>query len=281
MREISVDTIKENIIELAIKSCCVMTNDVKAAFLRAKKSETSLTGKSIINSLLKNADIAKKKMMPLCQDTGMAVVFMDIGQDVHIVDGDLIEAINDGVAIGYERGYLRKSIVDDPLFLRKNTNNNTPAVIYTNIVPGDKLHITFGVKGFGSENKSRLKMLTPSDGLEGLKDFFIETIKLAGPNSCPPLVVGVGIGGTFEKAALLSKKAALRGIDSKNQNPLYADLEIELCNLANSLGIGPEGLGGRTTAFVVNIEYYPTHIAGLPVAININCHSARHYSVEL
>lgn len=211
----------------------------------------------------------------------MLVVFVNVGQDVHIVGGYIEDAINEGVKKGYSEGYLRKSVVAEPLFERKNTTNNAPAVIHTRIVPGDKVHIQVAPKGFGSENKSILKMLVPADGIQGVKNVFLEAVKLAGPNACPPMVIGVGIGGTMEKAALLAKKAAVREVDSKNPDERYAKLEEELLEMANATGVGPQGLGGSTTAFKVNVEWYPTHIAGLPVAININCHAARHADIEL
>lgn len=281
MRELDVRELRDAAKMLAIKSCTVMTPDIKQAFIDAKAREITPVALNVLDALLENGRLAEENATPLCQDTGMALIFLEIGQDVHLGGGDVYEAINAGIAEGYTLGYLRKSVVSDPVFLRENTQNNTPAVIHTSIIPGDKVHMKFGAKGFGSENKSRLKMFQPSDGLDGIREFFIETIRLAGPNSCPPLVVGVGIGGTFEKAALLAKEAALRDVGSYNANPLYKDLEVELTELANAEGIGPEGLGGYTTAFAVNIEYFPTHIAGLPVAINTNCHSARHYHVTI
>ncbi|GFR36456.1 fumarate hydratase [Thermobrachium celere] len=231
--------------------------------------------KKILDILIKNSEIAENEKMPMCQDTGMAVVFMEIGQDVHIVGGNLEDAINEGVRQGYIEGYLRKSVVKDPLD-RVNTKDNTPAIIHYSIVPGDKIKITVAPKGFGSENMSRLKMLKPADGVEGVKKFVLETVKEAGPNPCPPIVVGVGIGGTFEKAAFLAKKALLRSVDEENKNPYYAQLEKELLEEINKLGIGPQGFGGLTTCLGVNIEVYATHIAGLPVAVNINCHATRH-----
>ncbi len=218
--------------------------------------------------------------MPMCQDTGVACVFIEIGQEVQVVGGALEDAINEGVRQGYKDGYLRKSVVKDPLD-RVNTKDNTPAMIYYNIVPGDKLKITVAPKGFGSENMSQIKMLKPSDGLQGVKDFIIKVVKEAGPNPCPPIIVGVGIGGTFDKAATIAKKALIRSIDVRNENPFYAELEEELVTMINELGIGPQGFGGKTTALAVNIETYPTHIAGLPVAVNINCHATRHAEIEL
>ncbi|MFC3868189.1 fumarate hydratase [Helicobacter equorum] len=281
MREIQYQSIVEAVAKLAIQACCVQTNDIKEAFAKAQNTEQSPLGKNIINTLIENGKIAQTNMMPICQDTGMLVVFVNVGQDAHIVGGYIEDAINEGVKKGYTEGYLRKSVVADPLFERKNTTNNTPAVIHTRIVPGDKVHIQVAPKGFGSENKSILKMLVPADGIQGVKNVFLEAVKLAGPNACPPMVIGVGIGGTMEKAALLAKKAAVREVDSKNPDERYAKLEEELLEMANATGVGPQGLGGTTTAFKVNVEWYPTHIAGLPVAINVNCHAARHADIEL
>lgn len=281
MREIQYQSIVEAVAKLAIQACCVQTNDIKEAFAKAQNTEQSPLGKNIINTLIENGKIAQTNMMPICQDTGMLVVFVNVGQDAHIVGGYIEDAINEGVKKGYTEGYLRKSVVADPLFERKNTTNNAPAVIHTRIVPGDKVHIQVAPKGFGSENKSILKMLVPADGIQGVKNVFLEAVKLAGPNACPPMVIGVGIGGTMEKAALLAKKAAVREVDSKNPDERYAKLEEELLEMANATGVGPQGLGGTTTAFKVNVEWYPTHIAGLPVAINVNCHAARHADIEL
>ena len=281
MREIQYQDIVEAVAKLAIEACCVQTNDIKEAFAKAQNTEQSPLGKNIINTLIENGKIAQTNMMPICQDTGMLVVFVNVGQDAHIVGGYIEDAINEGVKKGYTEGYLRKSVVAEPLFERKNTTNNAPAVIHTRIVPGDNVHIQVAPKGFGSENKSILKMLVPADGIQGVKNVFLEAVKLAGPNACPPMVIGVGIGGTMEKAALLAKKAAVREVDSKNPDERYAKLEEELLEMANATGVGPQGLGGTTTAFKVNVEWYPTHIAGLPVAININCHAARHADIEL
>lgn len=281
MREVAYQDIVEAVAKLAIEACCVQTKDIKEAFAKAKDTERSPLGQNIINTLIENGKIAQDNMMPICQDTGMLVVFVNVGQDAHIVGGYLEDAINEGVKKGYTEGYLRKSVVAEPLFERKNTTNNAPAVIHTRIVPGDKVHIQVAPKGFGSENKSILKMLVPADGIQGVKNVFLEAVKLAGPNACPPMVIGVGIGGTMEKAALLAKKAAVREVDSKNPDERYAKLEEELLEMANATGVGPQGLGGTTTAFKVNVEWYPTHIAGLPVAININCHAARHADIEL
>jgi hydrolyase, tartrate alpha subunit/fumarate domain protein, Fe-S type len=281
MRVVQAETISKTVSELCKEACYVVTPDMRAAFEKARENESSPIGKDILGKVLQNADLAQKHVAPICQDTGMAVVFVDIGQDVHIEGGFLEDAINEGVKDGYVGGYLRKSVVNDPIFERKNTTNNTPAVINVRIVKGDKIHIKVAPKGFGSENKSALKMLVPADGLEGVKKVFLDTVKLAGPNACPPMVIGVGIGGTMDKAALMAKYAAARAADSKNPDPRYAKLEEELLELACKTGVGPQGLGGDTTAVKVNIEWYPTHIAGLPVAININCHAARHAEAEI
>lgn len=281
MRIINVKDIREVVAKLCKQACYVVTPDLKAAFTKAQSSESSSLGKDILGKILQNAKLAEDGVAPICQDTGMTVVFVQIGQDVHIEGGYIEDAINEGIAEGYIEGYLRKSVVAEPLFERKNTTNNTPAVIHTRIVPGDKLKIKVAPKGFGSENKSVLKMLVPADGIEGVKKVFLEAVKYAGPNACPPLTIGVGIGGTMDKAALLAKEAAVRSVDSKNSDPRYAKLEDELLELACKTGVGPQGLGGDTTAVKVNVEWYPTHIAGLPVAININCHAARHADAEL
>lgn len=281
MREIKYDDIVEAVANLCKQACCIVTPDMKEALRNAAVKEISPLGKDIISKIIQNGKIAEEKHMPICQDTGMSVVFLEVGQDVHVVGGYIEDAINDGIAKGYTEGYLRKSVVNEPIYERKNTGDNTPAVINTRIIKGDKIRIKVAPKGFGSENKSMLKMLVPADGLEGVKKLFLEAVKYAGPNSCPPLVIGVGIGGTMDKAALLAKIAAVREVDSKNPDPRYAKLEDELLELANKTGVGPQGLGGIITALKVNVEWYPTHIAGLPVAININCHAARHASIEL
>ncbi|OPY59598.1 MAG: L(+)-tartrate dehydratase subunit alpha [Pelotomaculum sp. PtaU1.Bin035] len=247
---------------------------------KAYEQEISPNGKEIIRQLLMNAGIAREERVPMCQDTGCAVVFVDLGQDVRIVGGDFYEAINEGVRKGYKEGYLRKSIVSHPLE-RKNTGDNTPAVIHTKIVPGENLRITVAPKGGGSENMSAVKMLKPSEGVEGVKKFVLEVVKAAGPDPCPPVVVGVGIGGTFEKAALLAKEALLRDLGEKSKHPDIAKLEEEILTEVNKLGIGPQGLGGRTTALAVHIEIFAAHIASLPVAVNINCHAARHKEIVL
>lgn len=281
MRTVNVKDIKETVAKLCKQACYVVTPDLKAAFTKAQTKESSSLGKDILGKILQNAKLAEEGVAPICQDTGMTVVFVEIGQDVHIEGGYIEDAINEGVAKGYTEGYLRKSVVAEPLFERKNTTNNTPAVIHTRIVPGDKFKIKVAPKGFGSENKSVLKMLVPADGIEGVKKVFLEAVKYAGPNACPPMTIGVGIGGTMDKAALLAKQAAVRPVDSKNADARYAKLEDELLELASKTGVGPQGLGGDTTAIKVNVEWYPTHIAGLPVAININCHAARHADAEL
>lgn len=281
MREIDCNEIISSVAKLCIQACCIQTDDIKQAFYKAREVEVSSIGRNILDKLIKNGEIAEQNSIPICQDTGMSVIFLEIGQDVRIVNGYLEDAINEGIRQGYNNGYLRKSIVEEPLFERKNTKDNTPCVIHTKIVLGDSLKIVMAAKGFGSENKSILKMLVPADGIDGVKKVFKEAIELAGPNACPPLVVGVGIGGTMEQAAILAKKAAIREIGSKNSDPRYAQLENELLDIANKTGVGPQGLGGSTTAFAINVEWYPTHIAGLPVAININCHAARHAEIIL
>ena len=280
MREIHINEIQEAVENLCIDANYNLSKDVVNSVDKAKKEETWNLAEDILDKIIINAEIAKSERMPICQDTGMACVFIEIGQDVHVVGGNLQDSINEGVRRGYDKGYLRKSVVRDPID-RVNTKDNTPAIIYYDIVPGDKLKITVAPKGFGSENMSQIKMLKPSDGIEGVKDFIIKVVKEAGPNPCPPMIVGVGIGGTFEKAAYLSKKALIRPIDSKNESKFYADLEDELLIKMNELGIGPQGFGGKTTALGINIETFPTHIAGLPVAVNISCHATRHKEVIL
>ena len=275
MREIQCSKITEVIRKLCIEANEHLPEDVKCAIKTARKEEDGEIAKGILDNIIENYEIADRENVPICQDTGMAVVFMEIGQDVHITGGDLTECVNEGVRQGYTDGYLRKSVVKDPI-RRGNTGDNTPAILYTEIVPGEKIKITVGPKGFGSENMSRIMMFKPSAGLEGIKDFIIETVRFAGPNPCPPMVVGVGIGGTFDRCALLAKKALMRPLGSSNKDPFYADLEKELLLKINSLGIGPQGLGGRTTAIGLNIETFPTHIAGMPCAVNINCHVTRH-----
>lgn len=274
MRELPAQQITEVVKRLCIDANCYLPQDMKERIRESREKETWPQAQEILDRIVENFEIAGQENQPICQDTGMACVFLRIGQEVHVV-GDLNEAVNEGVRQGYGDGYLRKSVVRDPLN-RINTGDNTPAVIYYELVPGDRVEVTVAPKGFGSENMSQIKMLRPSDGLEGVKDFVLKVVEEAGPNPCPPIVVGVGIGGTFDRAALLAKKALLRPVDVPNGDPFYAELEQELLEKINALGIGPQGLGGRTTALAVNIETFPTHIAGLPVAVNINCHVTRH-----
>lgn len=274
MREISAEQITKTVKKLCIEANCSLPQDIKCSIEQSLKSETFDTAKGILSKIIENYNIAENEYKPICQDTGAACVFVNIGQDVHVI-GNLTEAINEGVRQGYKDGFLRKSMVKDPLH-RENTKDNTPAMIYYDIVEGDKIDITLAPKGFGSENMSRIKMLKPSDGVEGVIDFVLQTVELAGSNPCPPIVVGVGIGGTFDKCAYLAKKALTRSADSENPNPYYGELEKTLLEKINKLGIGPQGFGGKTTALAVNIETMPTHIAGLPVAVNINCHVTRH-----
>ena len=275
MREIDVGKIKEAVAELCLKANFELRKDVLKAIKAALSKETNPRARGILKSLIENAGIAIAKHLAICQDTGIAVVFLEIGQDVAIVGGDLREAIDDGVREGYRRGYLRKSIVEDPLFSRKNTSDNTPAVMHLDIVKGDKIKVVVSPKGFGSENKSAIKMFNPTASFEDIKAFIVDTVSSAGPGACPPFVVGVGIGGTFEEAALLSKKALLRPIDKRNSKRELARLEKELADAMNALKIGPMGLGGKATVLGVNILEGPTHIAGLPVAVNISCHATR------
>lgn len=275
MRDINVSEVTKEVKRLCIEANHFLAPDMKNAFCKAVKDEESELGKQILNQLQDNLRIAENDMIPICQDTGMAVVFVDMGQDVHFVGGNLEDAINEGVRQGYVDGYLRKSVVGDPIE-RVNTKDNTPAVIHYNIVPGDKVKITLAPKGFGSENMSRVFMLKPADGIEGVKAAVLTAVKDAGPNACPPMVVGVGIGGTFEKCAIMAKKALTRPAGEHSDIPYVKDLEIELLEKINNTGIGPGGLGGRVTAFAVNVLTYPTHIAGLPVAVNICCHVNRH-----
>ena len=275
IRTIQTEEITRNIKEMCIEANHFLAEDMEHAMKKAAEEEKSELGKKILLQLQENLKIAGEEMIPICQDTGMAVFFVEIGQDVHFEGQWLEDAINEGVRQGYTEGYLRKSVVADPI-LRENTKDNTPAIIHYSIVPGDKVTITFAPKGFGSENMSAIRMFKPSHGLQGIKDFIIETVETAGPNPCPPMVVGVGIGGTFDKAALLAKKALMRPLDSSNPDPFYAELEDEMLEKINELGIGPQGFGGKTTAIGLNIETMPTHIAGMPCAININCHVTRH-----
>lgn len=275
IREIHVDKITENIREMCIEANHFLTSDMDCRLKEAAGEETSALGKQILEQLQENLKIAGEDMIPICQDTGMAVVFLEVGQEVHFVGGVLEDAVNEGVRQGYTQGYLRKSVVNDPI-IRENTKDNTPAVIHCSIVPGDQVKITVAPKGFGSENMSRIFMLKPADGIEGVKNAILTAVKDAGPNACPPMVVGVGIGGTFEKAALLAKQALTRNVQEHSQIPYVKELEEEMLVKINGLGIGPGGLGGRTTALAVNVNTYPTHIAGLPVAVNICCHVNRH-----
>ncbi|KJS65089.1 MAG: fumarate hydratase [Peptococcaceae bacterium BICA1-7] len=280
IKTIAAGAITETVARLCMEANFFLGQDITDAFNKTLGEETSLTGKEILKQLIQNAQIAAENKVPMCQDTGVAVIFLELGQDLQIAGGGLYDAVNEGVRKGYAEGYLRKSVVDHPL-LRKNTGDNTPAVIHTKIVPGENLKITVAPKGGGSENMSAIKMLKPSEGIEGVKKFVLETVKAAGPNPCPPIVVGVGIGGTFEKCALLAKEALLRKLGGPSPIPDIAELEKELMNAVNKLGIGPQGLGGRTTALAVHVEIYPCHIASLPVAVNINCHSTRHKEAVL
>ncbi len=275
MREVNVSIITDNIKEMCIEANHFLTDDMKNVFENAVKNEESALGKQVLGQLEENLKVAGEDMMPICQDTGMAVVFINVGQDVHLTGGDITDAINEGVRRGYVEGYLRKSVVKDPIY-RENTKDNTPAVIHFNIVPGDKVDITVAPKGFGSENMSRVFMLKPADGIEGVKEAILTAVKDAGPNACPPMVVGVGIGGTFEKCAYLAKKALTRDLNEESPVEYVRNLEKEMLEKINKLGIGPGGLGGTQTALAINIETYPTHIAGLPVAVNICCHVNRH-----
>ncbi len=275
MRDVNVSEITKNIKEMCIEANHFLSEDMKKVFKNAVDSEESPLGKQVLNQLNENLSIAASDMIPICQDTGMAVIFINVGQEVHFTGGDITDAINEGVREGYVEGYLRKSVVSDPL-IRENTKDNTPAVIHYSIVPGDKVEITVAPKGFGSENMSRVFMLKPADGIEGVKNAILIAVKDAGPNACPPMVVGVGIGGTFEKCAILAKKALTRNLEEKSDIEYVRNLESEMLEKINKLGIGPGGLGGTQTALAVNIETYPTHIAGLPVAVNICCHVNRH-----
>ncbi len=280
MREIAVGQIIETVARLCRESNINLGADIKSSLEKAFQSEESPVGRDCLRGIIENAKIARSEGLPICQDTGMAVVFVEYGQEIIIRGGDFLEAINEGVRRGYREGYLRQSVVNDPI-KRINTGDNCPAVVHTQIVPGDRLRITVAPKGFGSENQSRLAMLTPAQGREGVKKFIIDTVSLAGANPCPPLVVGVGVGGTMEMAALLSKKALLRELGTENPEPFWSDFEAELLKGINNLGIGPQGLGGTNTALAVHIIPYPTHIAGLPVAVNISCHVTRHQSAEI
>ncbi len=275
MRTIQVSVIADNIREMCIEANHYLSEDMKAVMNKAASAEKAPLGRQVLCQLQENLEIAAKDMIPICQDTGMAVIFMEIGQEVHFEGGALEDAVNEGVRAGYKEGYLRKSVVKDPL-IRENTKDNTPAVVHYEIMQGDKVKITVAPKGFGSENMSRVFMLKPSDGIEGVKEAILTAVKDAGPNACPPMVVGVGIGGTFEKCALMAKKALTRPVNKRSDIPYIMEMEEELLEKINKTGIGPGGLGGSTTAFAVNIDTYPTHIAGLPVAVNICCHVNRH-----
>ena len=281
MREIHVTAISKAVAELAVEACCRLPRDVYERLHHAHKTEPSPVGRNILEQLIANADIAAKEHMPICQDTGMAVIFAELGQDVRITGGAFEDAVNEGIRRGYIDGYLRQSVVAEPLFERNNTKDNTPAVIHTRITPGDTLRLRLAPKGFGAENTSVLTMLTPADGIDGVRKVIVDAVIAAGAGACPPMVVGVGIGGTMEMAALCAKRAAVRGLASSNPDPRYAALEEELLTLLNKTGIGPQGLGGRTTVLKVHVEWFPTHIAGLPVAVNMNCHAARHAEILL
>jgi len=276
MREIKATQIKDKIKELFLKANYYISKDLMNQLQEALEQETSPIGKSVLSMIIENDKIASREEVPICQDTGLAVVFVEVGQEVHLVGGDFTEAINQGVKEAYEEGYLRKSIVDDPVFERKNTQTNTPATIYTDIVPGDKIKFLIMPKGFGSENMSALAMLKPADGPEEIVNFIVETVRKAGPNPCPPTIIGVGIGGTVDKAMVVAKKAIARKIGSYNKNEKYAAMEKEILKKINNLGIGPAGLGGNITSLAIHIDYLPTHIAGMPVAVNVCCHAARH-----
>ena len=281
IRQIKAETVTETVKQLFLDCNYFIGKDIMTALEKARENEKSKVGKSVLTQIIENDKLAAKEEVPLCQDTGMAILFVEYGDKVVIEDGSFEDAVNEGVRQAYKDGYLRKSVVNDPVFDRLNTKDNTPAIIHTRIVKGDKIKITAGGKGFGSENMSAIKMLTPSYGIEGVKKFILDTVRTAGPNPCPPIVVGVGIGGTFERCAQLAKKATFRAIDTHNEDERYAKLEDELLESINKMGFGPAGLGGTTTAIGVNIETSPTHIAGMPVAVNICCQAARHASAEI
>ena len=276
MRELDVSRVTQAVAELCVEACYDLPQDVLEALEAARDREESDVGREILEICVENARVAASERVPICQDTGVTIVFLELGQDLHLVGGDLGQAVADGVRQGYDQGFLRKSVVTDPLFSRKNTGDNTPPVVYTDIVPGDGLRITVVPKGTGSENMSGLKMLTPAAGAEGVKRFVVETVDRAGSNPCPPVIVGVGVGGMMDKASLMAKKALLRKVGRAHPQPEVAQLEREILSEVNALGIGPQGLGGRVTALAVHIETYPTHIGALPVAVNIQCHAARH-----
>ena len=276
MNKVKSIQIKDKVKELFLKANYHIDPDLLKLLQKTLEEEASTIGKYVLRMIIENNKIASKEEVPICQDTGLAVIFVEVGQEVHLVDGDFTEAINQGVKEAYEEGYLRKSVVDDPVFERKNTKTNTPAIIYTDIIPGDKIKFLVMPKGFGSENMSAIAMLKPADGPEGIANFVVETVKKAGPNPCPPTIIGVGIGGTIDKAMVIAKKAIVRKINQPNKNPKFAALEKEILTKINNLGIGPAGLGGNITSLAVHIDYLPTHIAGLPVAVNVCCHAARH-----
>lgn len=281
IRQINAEAVTQTVKQLFLDCNYFIGSDIMTALEKARENEKSEVGRNVLSQIIENDKLAAKEEIPLCQDTGMAILFVEYGDKVVIEGGSFEDAVNEGVRQAYKDGYLRKSVVDDPVFDRINTKDNTPAVIHTRIVSGDKIRITAGGKGFGSENMSAIKMLTPSYGIEGVKKFILDTVRTAGPNPCPPIVVGVGIGGTFERCAQLAKKATFRAVDTRNPDERYAQLEDELLESINKMGFGPAGLGGTTTAIGVNIETSPTHIAGMPVAVNICCHAARHASAEL
>lgn len=281
IRQIKAETVTQTVKQLFLDCNYFIGKDIMTALEKARENEKSEVGKSVLTQIIENDKLAAKEEVPLCQDTGMAILFVEYGDKVVIEDGSFEDAVNEGVRQAYKDGYLRKSVVNDPVFDRLNTKDNTPAIIHTRIVKGDKIKITAGGKGFGSENMSAIKMLTPSYGIDGVKKFILDTVRTAGPNPCPPIVVGVGIGGTFERCAQLAKKATFRAFDTHNEDERYAKLEDELLESINKMGFGPAGLGGTTTAIGVNIETSPTHIAGMPVAVNICCHAARHASAEI
>jgi fumarate hydratase subunit alpha len=276
MREVNVSLVRDAVAKLLIDSSCIIPDDLLAMYKDALKNEVSPLGRHALEQIIENAEIARRESIPSCQDTGLAVVFIDVGQEVHLVGGSLEKAIQDGVKKGYIEGYLRKSAVSDALFDRKNSGDNSPGIVHMRIVDGDKIRLRCAPKGFGSENKAKLKMLMPADGVEGFKQFVFESVREAGADPCPPVVVGVGVGGTFEKCALMAKIASMRDVSTTHPDPRYAALETELRDMLNKTGVGPQGFGGRYTCLKVNIEEYPTHMGGLPVAVNINCHAARH-----
>lgn len=281
MRQVSVNEIIKSVRAMCISAACDLPKDVEKLIKEAAQTEESHFGKYSLEKIVKNIELARSENAPMCQDTGIVVIFAEVGQDVQIIDGNFEDAINEGIRQGYTDGYLRKSVVEDPVLNRKNTGDNTPAVIYTKIVPGDKIKIQVLPKGAGSENMGALKMLKPAEGLEGIKDFVIQSVTQAGGNPCPPVIVGIGIGGTMDKCSLLAKEALARPVGQPNSNPEYAAIEQELLEKINKLGIGPQGFGGKVTALAVHIETYPTHIATMPVSVNLNCHAARHKEVVL